>query len=93
MEIISKEEGKMVFRFENLIYKAVVVPQDKKCHKCKETKPFDQFAKDKYQPSGYSSKCKLCMAQASRDYEARKKLARQKLAQQQAEQPAELPMC
>jgi len=32
----------------------------KTCSRCKETKPFKGFSKDKYHSSGYKSACKVC---------------------------------
>jgi hypothetical protein len=40
------------------------------CTKCKKTKPLELFGKDKHKKSGYTSRCKECMAEDARKYRA-----------------------
>jgi len=40
----------------------------KQCTKCKEVKPLKLFGKDKFKKSGYTSRCKECMAEDARKY-------------------------
>lgn len=39
-----------------------------KCWDCKETKPFNEFHKDKARKTGYSPRCKECCKEAQRKF-------------------------
>lgn len=41
---------------------------EKICTKCKSCKPFEQFSKDKYKPTGYRTACKACSAKEFASY-------------------------
>lgn len=41
---------------------------EKRCTKCGETKPLDEFHKDRSQPDGRCPRCKVCKKRAARKY-------------------------
>lgn len=42
----------------------------KKCTRCTTEKPLSEFGKDKHKKSGYTSRCKVCMAELAREARA-----------------------
>ena len=42
--------------------------QTKTCTKCGETKPVEEFSKNSRSSNGFRSRCKVCLAAASRRY-------------------------
>ena len=43
---------------------------DKKCYKCSETKPLEEFSKNKKSTGGYENRCRACTAAHVRSYYA-----------------------
>lgn len=47
--------------------------ETKRCVKCKEVKPLDQFHKNRARKDGHQDACKPCMCAMVRDHSAAKK--------------------
>lgn len=42
-----------------------IIPEEKTCSKCKNTKPLSEFNTDKFKKSGFTSQCKACRSESS----------------------------
>jgi hypothetical protein len=51
----------------------------KKCTRCKKTKPFEYFFKDKYSNTGYYAKCKKCAKERKKELKKRGYTPKRKL--------------
>lgn len=54
-------------RQEFMAREVIVVPATKRCCRCKETKPSDQFWTCRSAPSGLAARCKPCQKLANRE--------------------------
>lgn len=57
---IIGEEDTMIIIIDGKKYKTKLIPDEKLCAKCKETKSLEDFNIDRYKLDGRSSYCKIC---------------------------------